>query len=68
MNTTYKYVTSFDKIDKLFSLMSSKKLIAFDTETSSLKFNDGEILCFSFSWKSGTGIVLPLVGQHLENI
>ena len=68
--TPVKYitVTDFNKIDTLISKISQQKRVAFDLETTSLNFLEAEILCFSFSWKKNTAVVLPMLGYKKERI
>ena len=60
--TNYTYITDFDRVEGFFDQLNKQTLVTFDLETDSLDFKAGNILCFSFSWKIRTGIVLPLVG------
>lgn len=55
---------SMSRVRWLFEQLNQQELVAWDTETDSLDYLSSEILCHSFSWKIGTGVVLPILGQY----
>ena len=64
----YINATDFSKLPTLFARMAQQKRIAVDSETTGLDFVNHKILCFSFSWKEASGVVLPLCGYKQEEI
>jgi len=68
MDSKYVAITKFEQVAPFFEQLHKQSLIAFDTETDSLDFTSGNLLCFSFSWKKNTGVVLPLLGYKKEAI
>lgn len=58
----YVYVQTIEQVRKLIVKMHQQKFIVFDTETTGFDFLHDKILCFSFSWKENTAVVLPLLG------
>ena len=57
---SYHLVTSDEDIDNLITLLSTKKEIAFDTETTDIDANLADIVGMSFSFEKGTGYYIPL--------
>ncbi len=59
-----KYITiqTIDQFRRFMSKMCEQKAIVFDTETTGFDFLNDRILCYSFSWKENTAVVLPLLG------
>jgi len=58
----YVYIQTIEQVRKLIVKMHQQKFIVFDTETTGFDFLHDKILCFSFSWKENTAVVLPLLG------
>lgn len=61
-------VKNMQQVDWLFENLNQQDLVAWDTETSSLDYLESKILCHSFSWKVGTGVTLPLLGQYCSKV
>ena len=64
----YINATDFSRLPALFARMSQQKHIAVDSETTGLDFVKDKILCFSFSWKEASGVVLPILGYKCAPI
>lgn len=60
----YVYIQTIDQFRKFIVKMSDQKAIVFDTETTGLNFLNDRILCYSFSWKENTAVVLPVLGYR----
>lgn len=62
VGTNYTLINSFKEVPKLFKRLGKQKRVTFDIESTSTRFwmSSEEILGFSFSWKEGQGIWLPL--------
>ena len=56
----YKLVSSMDQAKKIINECKKIKLFAFDTETTSLDFNEAELVGFSISYKHDHGFYFPL--------
>ena len=56
----YMVVETIQQFDDLIARLNTVPAFSYDIETNSLNFMKGRVLCISFSWKSGTGITLPL--------
>jgi uracil-DNA glycosylase len=52
-------VRSKEQLYKVFDVLKSKKVLSFDTETTSLKFYKAKLICFGFSYELLTAIVFP---------
>lgn len=65
-----KYITiqTIEQFRKFMSKMKTQKTIVFDTETTGFDFLNDRILCYSFSWKENTAVVLPLLGYKEATI
>ena len=70
IRSAVRYVTirNIDQFRKFMAKMREQKLIAFDTETTGFDFQNDRILCYSFSWKTNTAVVLPLLGYKETTI
>lgn len=66
MEHTSYVCNSLKKVRWLFTELSKQEIVAWDIETDSLDYLDANILCHSFSWKEGTGAVLPLLHQYSQ--
>lgn len=62
--SSVKYITvqTIEQFRKFMVQMRKQKAIVFDTETTGFDFLNDRILCYSFSWKENTAVVLPLLG------
>ena len=58
----YVIVQTIRQFRKFMAKMRKQKVIVFDTETTGFDFLNDRILCYSFSWKENTAVVLPLLG------
>jgi len=56
----YQLVSSIDQVKKIINECKKIKLFAFDTETTSLDFNEAELVGFSISFKHDHGFYFPL--------
>ena len=63
-----KYVVcdNMNKVKALFSRLAQVKEVTIDTESTCLRPYNGKLLCISFSWKSNTAIVLPILDRNLK--
>lgn len=58
----YVIIQKIAQFRKFMAKMRTQKEIVFDTETTGFDFLNDRILCYSFSWKENTAVVLPLLG------
>jgi len=58
--TEFIVVESMEQVNWLLGRLHEQKLFAFDTETTGLDPHESEIMGFSFSWREGTGVYLPV--------
>jgi len=58
----YIIIKTIEQFRKFMVKMREQKAIVFDTETTGFDFLHDRILCYSFSWKENTAVVLPLLG------
>lgn len=68
-NTTaheYSLVDTDEKINQLIQILEKTNQFSFDTETTSLDFNDAQIVGISFSIEKHKGYYIPLL-QDFEN-
>ena len=56
----YKRVKTIDELKTIIKECKKRKLFAFDTETSSLDFNEAELVGFSISWQKDQAFYCPL--------
>jgi len=56
----YKRVKTIDELKAIIKECKKRKLFSFDTETSSLDFNDAELVGFSISWQKDQAFYCPL--------
>ena len=56
----YQLVSSINQVRTIIEECKKKKLFAFDTETTSLAFNEAELVGFSISYKNNHGFYFPL--------
>ena len=56
----YKRVETIDELKTIIKECKKRKLFAFDTETSSLDFNEAELVGFSISWQKDQAFYCPL--------
>ncbi len=66
--TNYVFIQDIEKARKLFTRMVQCKRISFDLETTGFDFQTDRILCWAFSWKPHTAVILPILGQHEKEI
>jgi uracil-DNA glycosylase family 4 len=55
---------NMNKVEWLFKQLNNQEIVSWDIETDSLDYLNANILCHSFSWQAGTGVILPLLGQY----
>jgi len=60
---TYDVVDTPEKLERLARQLSRLKRFAFDTETTSLRPVEADLVGLSFSWQEGKGCYLPLRGM-----
>lgn len=60
----YRAVTSEAELDEFLSELANQTAFAVDTETTSLRAVDADVVGYAFSWEAGTGWYLPVRGDH----
>ena len=56
----YKRLETIDELKTIIKECKKRKLFSFDTETSSLDFNEAELVGFSISWQKDQAYYCPL--------
>tara|TARA_Y100000768_G_scaffold220341_1_gene166132 strand:- start:4395 stop:7079 length:2685 start_codon:yes stop_codon:yes gene_type:complete len=56
----YRLIRTIDELKNVIKECKKVKLFSFDTETSSLDFNEAELIGFSISWKMDHAFYCPL--------
>lgn len=56
----YTTIDTLELLDSLVEKLLNVDAFAYDIETTSLDWKTGKILCIAFTWKEGTGCVVPL--------
>jgi DNA polymerase-1 len=64
-NTQYEIAASEVEQQKLLKELLAQKSVCFDTETTDIESLNAELVAFSFSWKEGTGWLVP-VSKEIE--
>ena len=64
----YSVCLDVESVEVLVDELLEADCFAFDTETTSLDWQTGKVLCIGFSAEEGTGVVVPIVGQWLTDI
>ncbi len=66
----YQLIDTPEKFEKFFAELAGQKLIAVDTETTSVDAMRAELVGMSFAWRAGHGFYLPikapLGSKHLD--
>ncbi len=66
-----KYTVCLDveSVEHLAELVETEAgVLAIDTETTSLDWQTGSILCVGVSWQPGTAFVVPVLGQGAQEV
>ena len=66
LEVIYKTITTSNELTNLEALLDESKYFAFDTETSSLKMDEKNLVGFSFSLKKYEGYYVPI--NHKESV
>lgn len=61
---TYRAITDERAFEAFLAELRRQAAFAVDTETTSLKAVDADIVGYAFSWEAGTGWYLPVRGRH----
>ncbi|KMQ73412.1 DNA polymerase I [Marinobacter subterrani] len=61
----YSVITDQDELDQWLQRLKSADLFAFDTETTSLRYMDAEIVGVSFAIKPGEAAYVPLAHDYM---
>ncbi len=56
----YKQIKTIEELKVIIKECKKRRLISFDTETSSLDFNEAELIGFSISWEKDQAFYCPL--------
>jgi len=64
----YKRVKTIDELKAIIKECKKRKLFSFDTETSSLDFNEAELVGFSISWQKDQAFYCPLSHNNSQQI
>lgn len=67
----YVVIDSIEKFDQFYERIMQQKEVAIDLETTGFDWQKDKIICASFSWKSRTGVLLPItkwIGVEHEHI
>jgi DNA polymerase-1 len=67
-NANYKTIDTSEALAKFVAELSKQTLISFDTETTSLRAREAEIVGYSFAWTPGEAYYLPVRGPEGEQI
>lgn len=65
----YQVCLDVDSIEHLAELVETEAgVLSIDTETTSLDWQTGQILCVGVSWQPGTAFVVPVLGQYAKEV
>jgi len=64
----YKRIKTIDELKTIIKECKKRKLFSFDTETSSLDFNEAELVGFSISWQKDQAFYCPLSHNNSSQI
>lgn len=65
----YQVCLDVESIEDLAALVESEaEVLAIDTETTSLDWQTGHVLCVGISWEPGTAFVVPVLGLHADEM
>jgi uracil-DNA glycosylase family 4 len=67
----YLTIDSIETFDRFFERVMEQPEVAVDLETTGFDWQEDKIICCSFSWAKGTGVLLPItkwVGVEHEKI
>lgn len=67
-DATYRTIDSADALAQLVAEMSQQPLISFDTETTSLRARDADIVGYSFCWQPGEAYYIPVRAPEGEQV
>ena len=56
----YKRIRTINELKEVFKECKKRKIFSFDTETTSLDFNEAELVGFSISWEKNHGFYCPV--------
>ena len=65
-NTKYEIAATDAEQQKLLKELLAQKSVCFDTETTDIESLNAELVAFSFSWKEGTGWLVPVSKETEE--
>lgn len=66
---TYQVCLDVESIEALADLVEREAArLAFDTETTSLDWQTGHVLCVGISWEPGTAFIIPVRGLGAEEM
>jgi DNA polymerase I len=66
--TNYRTIDTSEALAEFVAELSKQSLISFDTETTSLRAREAEIVGYSFAWESGEAYYLPVRGPEGERV
>ena len=55
----YALITSPEKLSIALGLIKEERVLSVDTETTSLKFYNANMICFALSWEDQTAVAIP---------
>lgn len=66
---TYQACLDVESVEHLADLVEREAgVLSFDTETTSLDWQTGNVLCVGVSWHPGTAFAVPVLGQHEKEV
>lgn len=65
----YTACLDVESVESLAKLVETEAgVLALDTETTSLDWQTGKVLCIGVSWQPGTAFVVPVLGEDAEEM
>ena len=65
----YQVCLDVESVEALADLVEQEaEVLAFDTETTSLDWQTGSVLCVGISWQPGTAFVVPVLGHGAKEM